>query len=415
MNILDVVLTSHPNLVKNCRVLPPLPKLDHALVVFSLDAATPSFQTKLIRDFRNVNWEPIQSAISNIDWDTVLSSVDQNADTLYSTFLSHVLPIMDYFIPYRKLSRSRTTLTSKSLRLLRISNRKYKSDKLKDQSSNIPALVDPSGAPLIDDQDKAKLLANHFSKCYNHNLYTPPQHPPPSNGPFIDYVAFSPMIIARILRKLPNRNSTSPHDIPWIQAFLSNRTQMKTVIMHLGTNHPSCTHSALGIDLPIKLHIKDLGITYDNKLSFTKHFENIIGKASARCSFIHRSFISKSPALYSKLFCTYVRPLLEFCCELWNPSTITNISRLENVLHRFTRIVFRRCDLPATSYHNRLVALKIPFLCDRRTRIDLRNSRGHRLKICPFTCNTVRFNRFFSNRIVHHWNRLDDDIVSNSS
>ncbi|GMT09730.1 hypothetical protein PFISCL1PPCAC_28537, partial [Pristionchus fissidentatus] len=269
--------------------------------------------------------------ISNIDWDTVLSSVDQNADTLYSTFLSHVLPIMDYFIPYRKLIRSRTTLTSKSLRLLRISNRKYKerhsiglqpyidastkfrksvraarrkheraliskpntkrffrfaSDKLKDQSSNIPALVDPSGAPLIDDQDKANLLANHFSKCYNHNLYTPPQHPPPSNGPFIDYVAFSPMIIARILRKLPNRNSTSPDDIPYVT-----------------------------------------------------------------CAFVD----------FSKAFDSIPLNLLIHKCET-------------------TQI-----------------------------------RGGHRLKICPFTCNTVRFNRFFSNRIVHHWNRLDDDIVSNSS
>uniref|UniRef100_A0A8R1Z532 glucuronosyltransferase n=1 Tax=Pristionchus pacificus TaxID=54126 RepID=A0A8R1Z532_PRIPA len=210
--------------------------------------------------------------------------------------------------------------------------------------------------------------------------------------------------------------------------------------MLLGSNHPSCKISVLGTDLPIRDEIRDLGVTYINRLCFTNHINDIIGKASARCAFIYRSFQLQSITIFPKLFSTYVRPLLEYFNELWNPCTVTHIARIEKVQRRFSLIVFSRCGLPPSPNHDRLKIMNLPSLYERRTRIDLLTSykiifghfdlncrtffnfsprlgrsRGHRLKLSPFRTSSNRYCSFLPNRIIVFWNSLDDSIFSNSS
>ncbi|GMR57084.1 hypothetical protein PMAYCL1PPCAC_27279, partial [Pristionchus mayeri] len=326
-NILDVVLTTHPHRVHNCRVLPPLPKLDHSLVAFCLDASIPRPPLLVIRDYRSANWDRIQYQIAAVDWDTLLAQSDRTPDALYSAFLNIIHPIINENVPYRKISSKPFLLSKKSQRLLRKSRKLFKqrfsigllpfkqastkfrqsvrstrrkrerdlisrpnskrfynfaSDKLKNNASSIPALID--GASQTDTQIKVDLLAHHFSKCFNHNV--PPPPPPPTlspSDPIIDYIAFSPIIIMKILSKLPNRNSSSPDGIPYI----------------------TCAY-----------------------VDFSKAFDSI--------------------------------PL---------------------------NLLVSKCE--STGIRG-----------------------GHRLKICPFLTTSQRFASFLSNRIVPHWNRLDDSIIS---
>ncbi|GMR62756.1 hypothetical protein PMAYCL1PPCAC_32951, partial [Pristionchus mayeri] len=270
-----------------------------------------------------------QYEIAAVEWDTLLAQSDQTPDALYSAFLDIIHPNINENIPYRKISSKPFLLSKKSQRLLRKSRKLFKqrfsiglfsfkqastkfrqsvrstrrkrerdlisrpnskrfysfaSDKLKDNASSIPALIDELGLSQTDSQIKVDLLAHHFSKCFNHNV--PPPPPPTTlspSDPIIDYIDFSPIIIMKILSKLPNRNSSSPDGIPYT----------------------TCAY-----------------------IDFSKAFDSI--------------------------------PL---------------------------NLLVSKCESTGIT-------------------------RGHRLKICPFRTTSQRFASFLSNRIVPHWNRLDDSIIS---
>ena len=65
------------------------------------------------------------------------------------------------------------------------------------------------------------------------------------------------------------------------------------------------------------------------------------------------------------LYCTYVRPHLEFAVQSWCPYLIKDIKELENVQRRSTKMVLE------ISYEDRLTALGLSTLEERRLRGDL--------------------------------------------
>ena len=71
------------------------------------------------------------------------------------------------------------------------------------------------------------------------------------------------------------------------------------------------------------------------------------------------------------VFKTYVRPLLEYASEIWNPTLKKDIDRIERVQKFFTRKVFRKCGLIHKSYKERLEICKLKELTERRKIADL--------------------------------------------
>ena len=67
------------------------------------------------------------------------------------------------------------------------------------------------------------------------------------------------------------------------------------------------------------------------------------------------------------LYCSLVRPLLEYSCETWNPHTKRNIDKLEAVQRRATRWITRSDD----DYDTRLSKLKLLSLFNRRFTRDV--------------------------------------------
>ena len=61
------------------------------------------------------------------------------------------------------------------------------------------------------------------------------------------------------------------------------------------------------------------------------------------------------------LYCSLVRPLLEYSCKTWNPHTKRNIDRLEAVQRRASRWITRSDD----DYDTRLSKLKLLSLSNR--------------------------------------------------
>ena len=142
-----------------------------------------------------------------------------------------------------------------------------------------------------------------------------------------------------------------------------------------------------------------------------------------------------------KLYKSYVRPKLEYNTPVWSPYLSKDINAVEKVQKRFTKIVCRRCNIPFSSYNDRLAKLNLLSLQNRRVRFDLitlykivnnlsdlnfnaffilQNSpyalRNNSLKILPKKrFNSSAWNGSFFERAPRYWNKLSHDITSVNS
>ena len=118
--------------------------------------------------------------------------------------------------------------------------------------------------------------------------------------------------------------------------------------------------------------IKDLGVTFDSKLTFENHIKNITTKAYKMLGFISRSLNHfKQPYTYKLLYLTYVRSNLEYCTPVWNPHYDVHIAAIEKVQRRFTRILFKRFHYPEEmNFYMRNVRLELLSLEERRAITD---------------------------------------------
>ena len=136
-----------------------------------------------------------------------------------------------------------------------------------------------------------------------------------------------------------------------------------------------------------------------------------------------------------------VRPLLEYCQEIWSPHLVCDISLIENVQRRATKLIPEVAHL---SYDERIKALDLFRLADRRRRGDMitvfklmnnlmhvdtklftlmseikgthnmstrRTNQKIKLKYCN---NTIRDN-WFSYRTIVPWNTLPQKITESKN
>ena len=99
-------------------------------------------------------------------------------------------------------------------------------------------------------------------------------------------------------------------------------------------NHCSRSYDVNNSNISYKTQIKDLGMTVSSPLNFNKHIDQAVARAYSRLGLIHKLFICKSEQLSSRLFKAFVRPILEYACIIWNPSTQKSKNKLERVQWR---------------------------------------------------------------------------------
>ena len=179
---------------------------------------------------------------------------------------------------------------------------------------------------------------------------------------------------------------------------------------------------------------KDLGVTFDNKLTFSEHIENVTKKANAVLATIKRTYTNIDIKSFTLLYKALVRPHLEYAQEVWSPQWKKDQDAIEKVQRRATKLVKQLRNM---SYEERLRALRLPTLQHRRLRGDMitmykiahgkiktalpipytenRNLRGHPLKLAPIRALHQKRGHFFTNRIVKQWNALPTDVVMSPS
>lgn len=96
--------------------------------------------------------------------------------------------------------------------------------------------------------------------------------------------------------------------------------------------------------------VKDLGVIHDSKLLFSSHIESIFAKALKALGFIMRSSRDfKRAKTFKILYCTFVRSILEYASQVWNPRYNKYIKIIESIQIKFIKYLCYKLRIPYSS------------------------------------------------------------------
>lgn len=131
----------------------------------------------------------------------------------------------------------------------------------------------------------------------------------------------------------------------------------------------------LGDDILNRLNTaRDLGVLLTQNLNPDEHIHQICSKAYRNLGLIRRSTIGMhSPEALKILYCTLVRPILEYCSVVWSPHQTTLQDMIQKVQNRFLRVVGTRLGFNYTEVpvEQLAVDLGLQSLATRRKRQDI--------------------------------------------
>ena len=193
-------------------------------------------------------------------------------------------------------------------------------------------------------------------------------------------------------------------------------------------------------DLPLeKVDVyKYLGVYLTSDLCWSVHIDKICAKSKKLVGMFHRRFFSSMDSESCRLlYKSYIRPHLEYACQVWDPHIKKDIEALEAVQRFALRACCKKWDAP---YDILLAENRVPSLLDRRVHmklctmykivntlinfpnapVELRtipySSRHlHPLTLLDHQSKTNSFSASFFPSTCKAWNNLNYDVVSVST
>ena len=176
-------------------------------------------------------------------------------------------------------------------------------------------------------------------------------------------------------------------------------------------------------------------------MKWSCHIDYICHKASNISYQLRTTVKSKNIWTWINLFVTYIRPKLEYCSPVWCPYLRKDIAKVENIQRRFTKFAFYKCNIPFSSYEDRLYKVNLLTLEQRRLFFDLvliykivnnlsdilfqdhflfiktpYNLRSHNLQIkSKEHFKSLQGQNSFFERVTGKWNALPLQLVSSVS
>jgi len=197
----------------------------------------------------------------------------------------------------------------------------------------------------------------------------------------------------------------------WIKEWQLQLNDGKCKVMHTGIKNPNFNYQLNGQNLSETHEEKDLGVIFQSGLKWGAQVEIAAAKANRVIGQIRRSFRCRDPRIVKLLYTSLVRPHIEYANSIWNPYFQKDIDRLERVQRRARKTG----SLSHLSYEDRLKALKLTTLTERRLRGDL-------IQVFKLVKGIDSSNLIFANNFVSkHSNRLSNafyfkrDLVKSST
>lgn len=113
----------------------------------------------------------------------------------------------------------------------------------------------------------------------------------------------------------------------------------KTYVVSYGKRKVHSIYFLKGTIIKEVDEVRDLGVIFDNKLTFKSHI-NYIAKRASQMIGAARRFVTglNNTGMMTRIYSIYIRPVLEYCAVIWNQNRIT-VNNTINLLHKkITRI-----------------------------------------------------------------------------
>ena len=120
-----------------------------------------------------------------------------------------------------------------------------------------------------------------------------------------------------------------------------------------------------GNEIPHKNKVKDLGVVTSEDLQFRGHIDSVITSCKIKQGIILRKFVTRKEEPMMKMFKTYIRSKIDYCCLVWSPWCAKDIDKIERIQRNFTSKIE---GLEKLDYHERLKKLNLYSLERRRER-----------------------------------------------
>ncbi|KAK4827430.1 hypothetical protein QYF61_017868 [Mycteria americana] len=193
----------------------------------------------------------------------------------------------------------------------------------------------------------------------------------------------------------------------------------KCQILHLGRGNPGYTYKLGDERLESSPVERDLGVWVDGKLNMSQQCALAAKRFNCVLSCIKHSIGSRLREVIVPLYTAVVEPHLEYCVQFWVPQYKKDIKVLECVQRRVTKTVK---GFKGKTYKEVLRSLGLFSLEKRRLRgafiavyASSRGAyKGEVLITSLWLLGKSRLDirkRFFTEKVVGHWNRLPREVV----
>ena len=144
----------------------------------------------------------------------------------------------------------------------------------------------------------------------------------------------------------------------WHLKFNTSKCEVLTVTCK---RHPFCYHYKLSNNsLKHITQVKDLKVTISSVLTRDTHIYTILAKANRMLACLRRNSVASfTTDQWKLLYLTFVRPYISYASEVWAPSTINSITKIESLQRRATKFILNTHWQEDISYHERLSRLNL--------------------------------------------------------